>query len=64
MQDDDGLSLFHGTQIAIDTILVSVLRRDGTSHLQCANEYGAALVQVRRRKELRYPELGGHYGRV
>ena len=28
----DGLPLFHGAQIAVDTTLVSVLRRDGTPH--------------------------------
>ena len=60
----DGLPLFHGAQIAVDTTLVSVLRRDGTPHPRCANEDGAALAQARRRKELRYPELAGQHGRT
>ena len=34
--------------------LVSVLRRDGTPHLPCANEDGAALAQGRHRRELRW----------
>ena len=50
----DGLPLFHGAQIAVDTTLVSVLRRDGTPHPRSVNEDGAALAQARRRKELRY----------
>ena len=58
----DGLPLFHGAQIAVDTTLVSVLRRDGTPHPRCVNEDGAALAQARRRKELRYPELAGQHG--
>ena len=45
---------------AVDTTLVSVLRRDGTPHPRSANEDGAALAQARRRKELRHPELGQH----
>ena len=60
----DGLPLFHGAQIAVDTTLVSVLRRDGTPHPRCANEDGAALAQARRRKELRYRELAGQHGRA
>ena len=60
----DGLPLFHGTQMAVDTTLVSVLRRDGTPHPRCANEDGAALEAARRRKEARYPELAGQHGRA
>ena len=36
----DGLPLFHGAQIAVDTTFVSVLRRDGTPHPRCSNEWG------------------------
>ena len=60
----DGFPLFRGTQIAVDTTLVSVLRRDGTPHPRCANEDGAALEAARRRKEARYPELAGQHGRA
>ena len=55
----DGLSLFRGAQLAIDTTMVSPIRRDGTARKQCATTNGAALVQARRRKERTYPELAG-----
>ena len=32
----DGLPLFHGAQLAIDTTLVSPLSRDGLPHLRCS----------------------------
>ena len=60
----DGLPLFHGAQIAVDTTLVSPLRRDGTPHSRCAREDGAALRQARQRKERVYPELSGAHGRA
>ena len=60
----DGLPLFLGAQLAVDTTLVSVLRRDGTPRPRCANEDGAALVAARRRKEGTYPELTGRDGRT
>ena len=60
----DGLLLFHGAQLAIDTTLVSPLSRDGVAHARCANEDGAAMASARRRKELRYPELLGDQGRA
>ena len=41
----DGLPLFHGAQVAVDTTLVSPLRRDGTPHVRCAGEDGAALFR-------------------
>ena len=47
----DGLPLFHGAQVALDTTLVSPLRRDGTPHTRCAVEDGVASMQARRRKE-------------
>ena len=58
----DGLPL--GAQVAVDTTLVSPLRRDGTPHAQCAREDGAALRLARRRKERAYPELSGERGRA
>ena len=60
----DGLPLYHGAQIAVDTTLVSPLRRNGTPHSRCAWEDGAALRQARRRKERVYPELSGAHGRA
>ena len=58
----DGLSL--GAQLAVDTTLVSVLRRDGSPRPRCANEDGAAVAAARRRKELTYPELTSRNGRT
>ena len=55
----DGLSLFHGAQLAVDTTVVSVLRRDGTPHPRCVTTDGAALETARRRKETTYPQLSG-----
>ena len=60
----DGLPLFHGAQLAIDTTLVSPVRADGAPRRQCATRDGAALDQARRTKERRYPELTGEYGRA
>ena len=58
----DGLPLFHGAQLAIDTTVVSVLKRDGTPHTRCADVDGAALQAGRRRKETTNPELAGQFG--
>ena len=60
----DGLPLFHGVQLAIDTTLVSPVRADGAPRRQCATRDGSALDQARRTKERRYPELTGEYGRA
>ena len=51
-------------QLAIDTTVVSVLKRDGTPHTRCADVDGAALQAARRRKETTYLELGGQFGRA
>ena len=59
----DGLPLFHGAQLAIDTTM-SPLGRDGAPHLQCANVDGAAMLAARRRKQRRHPELAGEDGRA
>ena len=53
----DGLPLFRGAQLAIDTTLVSPLRGDGQPHRRCVDVDGAALDEARRRKERTYPEL-------
>ena len=53
-----------GTHVAVDTTLVSALRRDGAPRPRCADVDGAVLEAARRRKELRYPELSGRQGRT
>ena len=60
----DGLPLFRGAQLAIDTTMVSPVRSDGTARRQCATVSGAALDQARRRKERTYPELAQQHGRA
>ena len=60
----EGLPLFHGAQLAIDTTLVSPVRRDGLPRARCEREDGAALAMARRRKERTYPELTGRFGRA
>ena len=60
----DGLTLRHGTQLAIDTTLVSPLHRDGTARRTAADRDGAAPLQARRTKETTYPELSGEGGRA
>ena len=60
----DGLSLFTGAQLAIDTTLVSPLSRNGTGRPRCATVSGAAMERARTRKERRYPELVGDHGRA
>ena len=53
----DGLPLFQGAQLAVDTTLVSALRRDGVPHSRAENHDGAVLDAARRRKERTYPSL-------
>ena len=60
----DGLTLWHGAQLAIDTTLVSPLHQDGSARARAADHNGAALVDARRRKERTYPELSGDGGRA
>ena len=55
----DGLTAFRGAQFAIDTTLVSALRRDGTARPGAATRAGVALAAARRKKERTYPELTG-----
>ena len=58
----DGLTMWHGAQLAIDTTLVSPLRRDGSARFRAAD--GAVLMEARRRKERTNPELSGEGGRA
>ena len=60
----DGLPLFGGAQLAIDTTLVCALRRDGNPTSHAAEEDGAALRRARQRKERTYPELVGRRARA
>ena len=60
----DGLSLFHGAQMAIDTTLLSVVRADGTPRPRAAKKGGAALDDVGARKEVTHPELVGEGSRA
>ena len=56
----DGLPLFHGAQLAVDTTM-SPLKRDGSACPRTVD--GAALARARQRKEATYPELAGRFGR-
>ena len=60
----DGLPLFQGAQLAIDTTLVCPLTREGVAQPRTATVNGARLEVARRRKEARYPELAGDRGRA
>ena len=55
----DGLPLFGGVQLAIDTTLVSALHCDGSPRRGAAHTDGVTLVAARRRKERTYPEFVG-----
>ncbi len=58
----DGLPLFGGAQLAIDTTLISTLDCDGSARPGTADTDGAASVVVRRRKERTYLQLVGPLG--
>ena len=60
----DGLTLWQGAQLAIDTTLVSPLRCCGSARPRAADHNGAALDEARRRKERTHPELSGDGGRA
>ena len=60
----DGLTLWRGAQLAVDTTLVSPLSRNGAARRRAANHDGAALDAARKRKEDTYPELTGENGRT
>ena len=60
----DGLPLFGGRQLAVDTTLVSSLHCDGSAQPRAANVDGAVLEAVRQRKNRTYPELVGPRGRA
>ena len=60
----DGLSLFHGAQLAVDTTLVSALWRNGEPRLRAADVDGLACAEARRKKSRTYPELMGENRRA
>ena len=60
----DGLTLWQGAQLAIDTTSVSPLRRDGSARFHAPDRDGAVLVEARRRKERTCPKLSGEGGRA
>ena len=60
----DGLTMWQGAQIAIDTTLVFPLHRDGSARRGAASRPGLELEQARRMKEATYPELVGDDGRA
>ena len=47
----DGLHLFGGAQLAVDTTLVSTLHGDGSARRRAADEDGVALAAARKVKE-------------
>ena len=60
----DGLPLFNGAQLAVDTTLVSPIRRDGAPRPRAHEVNGIALKHARRDKETTCPELAGRGGRA
>ena len=60
----DGLPLWRGAQLAVDTTLVSPIKADGTARRHAARRNGIALEAARRAKERKYPELVGRGGRA
>ena len=60
----DDLPLYHGTQLAIDTTMVSALSREGQPRLRSDTVDGAALAEARNRKNGTYPELSSPGGRA
>ena len=60
----DGLALWQGARLAVDTTLVSLLRGHGSARGRAADHSGSALNDARRRKERTNPELVGEGGRA
>ena len=62
----DGLPLFGGAQLAVDSTLVSALHCDGSARRGAGDRDGVALLAARRRKERTYSELvrPGHRARL
>ena len=60
----DGLPLFMGAQLGMDTTIFFILKRDGSVRTRCVIVDGASVEAARRRKEATYPELTGRNGRT
>ena len=60
----DGLTLWRGAHLAVDTTLVTPLSRNGAARRRAANHDGAALDAARKRKEDTHPEFTGENGRT
>ena len=60
----EGLPLFGGVQLVVDTTLVAPLRSDGSPRPNVPSEMVWALQAARRRKERTYPELVGPRARA
>ena len=60
----DGLTAFRGAQLAIDTTLVSALRRDGTARPGAATRAGVTWAAASRKRERTHPELTGEGSRT
>ena len=58
----NGIPIHQGAQLAVDTTLVSPLTSSGVPRRHRGQYHGAALTEVRKRKERAYPELV-HTGR-
>ena len=53
----DGLPLYGGDQLAVDTTLVPICHCDGSARRGAAERDGVALDEAQRRKERTYPEV-------
>ena len=60
----EGLPLFGGAQLAVDTTSVSALHCDGSARTRAATVDGIALQAARRRKERTYHEVVGPRSRA
>ena len=60
----DGLPMFDGAQLAVDTTLASPLHCDGSARPGAPSTNGVALSAARRRKERAYPEPVGPHRRA
>ena len=60
----EGLSLFGGSQVALDATVVSALHGNGIHRKNADRTDGIALLEARKHKERIYPELQGKNGRV